>query len=1191
MKNKSIGDDYKLKNPHVNLFYRAMRITTFLLFFCSFCALADNVNSQTAKVTIKRSNVTLLDVLNEIENQTNYLFIYSNDINVKRPVSINVNAKAVNSVLAKLFAGKDVAYQMEGTHIVLTKTEKSLNEVSVQQQSKRMENITGVVLDEAGEPIIGASVKVQNTTIGTITDLEGKFKLELPAKSVIEISFIGYRTKTVVVGKEKHISIYMEEDTKALDEVIVVGYGTTSKRKTTAAIASVNAEDIAKVPTANITQSLAGRAPGLIVNTSGGGINNYSSISIRGGATPLFVIDDVICEERDFRNLNPEDVEQMSVLKDAASTAVYGARAANGVIVVTTKRGKTGKPVINFNTKLTYTPNLNTSRLNLLNSEEKVDLELQLLKEARFDILWGLTDPIPVFPEKGKVAAIMKQYNLIDIYKEQGWNGLTPEAQNAINKLKTINTDWNDILFRDAFTQEYNFSISGGSEKVTYYNSLGYVKENGNVPGVSMSRFNLTSKTSYQINKILKIGMSIFANRRKNNTFMTDTYGLINPIYYSRIANPYFAPFDEQGNYLYDYDVVRSNETDEKQGFNIFEERANTNKESVTTAINSIFDVQLRFNDQWKVYSQIGVQWDQLSQEEYAGINSYNIRNIRENNKYWKDGVQTYLIPEGGMLKTTNSTTSQLTWKIQGEYKNTFGDIHDIQIMAGSEIRKNWADNQASTGYGYDPKKLTFQNLIFKDEAQANDWNLKTKSYKENAFASFFANGSYTLMNRYTLGGSVRMDGSDLFGVDKKYRFLPIYSVSGLWRLSNESFIRQYKWIDNLALRLSYGLQGNIDKGTSPFLVGKYDNVNILPGYSEENIIINSAPNSKLRWEKTASYNLGIDFSVLNQAINLSVDYYYRKGTDLIGSKALALENGFTNMSINWASMENKGVEINLQTRNITTKNFSWYTTFNFAYNQNKVLKVLTDKSQVTPSLEGYPVGAIFALKTKGINPDTGQIYLENKEGKAVTVEELFRMTSNEDGLGTYQIGPSTEEQRDFYSYVGTSDAPYTGGFLNTFNYRNWELNLNFSYNFGAHVKTTPSYNVSDLDPGRNMNRDILDRWTPENTTGKFPALATYNYNPADYYLFSTRNDIYRSLDIWVKKLSFVRLQNIRLAYRVPSEWLHKLSIGGATVGLEARNLFVISSNYDNYMDPESMGNLYSTPVPKSITFNLSLNF
>ena len=1089
--------------------------------------------------------------------------------------------------------------------------------------------ITGVVISgEDNEPLIGASVYVNaddlkkagvsQTSLGTITDMDGKFSISIPEKVTrLHCSYIGFEEQDIVLqaGKDTY-RIVLQASAHTLGDVVVTGYQELERRKLTAAIAKVDVTDGMVGAAKSIDQALAGQIAGVAVTTTSGAPGAPARIRIRGTASlngtqdPLWVLDGIPLEGTDIPEINkdndndivnmsqssiaglsPNDIESITILKDAAATAIYGARAANGVIVVTTKRGKTGKPVINFNTKLTYTPNLNTSRLNLLNSEEKVDLELQLLKEARFDILWGLTDPIPVFPEKGKVAAIMKQYNLIDIYKEQGWNGLTPEAQNAINKLKTINTDWNDILFRDAFTQEYNFSISGGNEKVTYYNSLGYVKENGNVPGVSMSRFNLTSKTSYQINKILKIGMSIFANRRKNNTFMTDTYGLINPIYYSRIANPYFAPFDEQGNYLYDYDVVRSNETDEKQGFNIFEERANTNKESVTTAINSIFDVQLRFNDQWKVYSQIGVQWDQLSQEEYAGINSYNIRNIRETNKYWKDGVQTYLIPEGGMLKTTNSTTSQLTWKIQGEYKNTFGDIHDIQIMAGSEIRKNWVDNQASTGYGYDPKKLTFQNLIFKDEAQANDWNLKTKSYKENAFASFFANGSYTLMNRYTLGGSVRMDGSDLFGVDKKYRFLPIYSVSGLWRLSNESFIRQYKWIDNLALRLSYGLQGNIDKGTSPFLVGKYDNVNILPGYSEENIIINSAPNSKLRWEKTASYNLGMDFSVLNQAINLSVDYYYRKGTDLIGSKALALENGFTNMSINWASMENKGVEVNLQTRNITTKNFSWYTTFNFAYNQNKVLKVLTDKSQVTPSLEGYPVGAIFALKTKGINPDTGQIYLENKEGKAVTVEELFRMTSNEDGLGTYQIGPNSEEQRDFYSYVGTSDAPYTGGFLNTFNYRNWELNLNFSYNFGAHVKTTPSYNVSDLDPGRNMNRDILDRWTPENTTGKFPALATYNYNPADYYLFSTRNDIYRSLDIWVKKLSFVRLQNIRLAYRVPSEWLHKLSIGGATVGLEARNLFVISSNYDNYMDPESMGNLYSTPVPKSITFNLSLNF
>ena len=888
--------------------------------------------------------------------------------------------------------------------------------------------------------------------------------------------------------------------------------------------------------------------------------------------------------------LSPNDIENITILKDAAATAIYGARAANGVIIITTKRGRTGKPVVNFNTKLTYTPNLDTSRLNLLNADEKVNLELQLMKEKPF-LMWDIIE-YPVFREKGEVAAILKANDELALYREQGWDALSPETQEAINRLRGINTDWNDILFRDAVTQEYNFSISGGTEKVTYYNSLGYTIENGNVPGVSMKRFNLTSKTSYQVNKILRLGISVFANRRKNTSFVSDTYGLINPVYYSRIASPYFQPFDKEGNYLYDYDVLEGSERDEKQGFNIFEERANTGNESVTTAINSIFNVDLRFNDQWKVSSQVGVQWDQLAKEEYVGKNTYNMRNQRENNTYYKNGTRIYLIPEGGMLRNTSSTTSQITWKLQGEYKNTFGNIHDVQVMAGSEIRKNWLENTASTGYGYDPKTLTFQNIVFPDESRANDWKLKSKSYQENAFASFYANGSYTLMNRYTFGASVRLDGSDLFGVDKKYRFLPIYSASALWRISNETFMQEAKWLDNLALRFSYGLQGNIDKNTSPFLVGIYDNVSLLPGFgSEQSIAINSAPNSKLRWEKTATYNVGLDFSVLNQAINLSVDYYHRKGTDLIGSKMLPLENGFSTMTINWASMRNEGVEVNLQTRNIATKDFSWYTTFNFAYNQNEVLKVITEKDQTTPSLEGYPVGAIFALKTKGIDKETGQILLEDKQGNAVTVEEMFKMTDTGAGDASYNIGATVEEQRDMYTYAGTTDAPYTGGFLNTLSYKNWELNINFSFNFGAHVRTSPSYSITDFDLGRNVNRDILDRWTPENPNGTLPALATQRTNPADYYLFNSRRDIYNSLDIWVKKLNYARLQNLRLAYRLPSEWTHKLRIGDATVAIEARNLFVISSDYSNYMDPESMGNLYSIPIPKSVTFNLNLNF
>ena len=587
--------------------------------------------------------------------------------------------------------------------------------------------ITGVVISgEDNEPLIGASVYVHaddlkkagasQTSLGTITDMDGKFSISVPEKVTrIHCSYIGFEEQAIVLqGDKRSYRIVLQPSAHALADVVVTGYQTLERRKLTAAISKVELSDAMVGAAKSIDQALTGQIAGVAVTNTSGAPGAPAKIRIRGTASlngtqdPLWVLDGIPLEGTDIpklddtksdndivnigqssiAGLSPNDIESITILKDAAATAIYGARAANGVIVVTTKRGRTGKPVVNFNTKLTYTPNLDTSRLNLLNAEEKVNLELQLMSEPTY-LLFGFI-PTSVYEEKGGVATILKKYDLLNTFREKGWDGLSPEAQNAITRLKSINTDWNDILFRDAFTQEYNLSISGGSEKVTYYNSLGYTKENGNVPGVSFSRFNLTSKTSYQINRLLKVGISVFANRRKNQTFMTDSQGLTNPVYYSRIANPYFEPFDQNNNYIYDYEVVAGSVSDLNQGFNIYEERANTSKESINTAINSIFDAELRFNDQWKLTSQIGVQWEQLSQEEFAGMSSFNIRNQREKNTYQESGTTKYIIPEGGMLKTTNSTTSQITWKIQGEYKNTFKDIHDIQIMAGSEIRKNW---------------------------------------------------------------------------------------------------------------------------------------------------------------------------------------------------------------------------------------------------------------------------------------------------------------------------------------------------------------------------------------------------------------------------------------------------------------------------------------------------------------------
>ena len=793
--------------------------------------------------------------------------------------------------------------------------------------------VQGVVISsEDNLPLIGASVYVTaedlkkagsaQTTMGVITDVDGQFSIAIPAGITrFFCSYVGYDVLEVklVPGKE-HYEITLHASSQMLDAVVVTGYQTVERRKLTAAVSKLDISDETIGAVKSIDQALAGQIAGLSVSPTSGAPGAPAKIRIRGTASlngtqdPLWVLDGIPLEGTDvpepdelnditnmkqssIAGLNPADIENITILKDAAATAIYGARAANGVIVITTKKGKVGKPVINFSSRFTYTPTLSLDRLNLLNSAEKVGLEMDMIRNN-------------YSPDnhKGGVYNILSNYNELSAFQNGGWDALSSDTQAAINRLKSVNTNWGDILFRDAFSQEYNLSLSGGTERVTYYTSFGYYKEDGNVDGVGMDRFNLVGKTSYKVNSILKVGASMFANRRKNTNYLTDAYGMSNPVFYSRKANPYFELYDKNGNYNYDYDI--QNNTDKDLGFNIFEERQNTSNESVVNSFSSIFDAELRFNDKWKLTSQFGYQLEKTSREEIADWESYAMRYYYKLSEYSQGGETKHFLPEGGMQKSYENSNSQITWKAMGEYRDSFNDIHELEVMAGTELRKTWYETLFSAGYGFDRKTLTTKPVIFPNESYATSFPLHQTTYKENAYVSFYSTASYSLLNRYTVGGSIRFDGSDLFGVDKKYRYLPLYSVSALWRLSQEPFMQQAKWVDNLVFRASYGLQGNIDKNTSPFLLGTYRSESILPGVSEDVIIINSAPNKKLRWEKTQSVNAGFDFSVLNQAINLSVDYYYRKGTDLIALRMLPLETGFTSMNVNWASMENKGVEI-----------------------------------------------------------------------------------------------------------------------------------------------------------------------------------------------------------------------------------------------------------------------------------------
>ena len=1061
-------------------------------------------------------------------------------------------------------------------------------------------NISGVVLDGElkGETLVGATVayKGASGTKGTITDQDGKFTISIPSSTkALTISYMGYETKTIAIqpNVDKY-TITLSFARQNLDEFVVTGYQQIDRRKLTSAVTTVNISEETVGAVKNIDQALAGQVAGLSSVAASGAPGAPMKIRIRGISSingvqePLWVLDGIPMEgneipaidnlndiddiyQTSIAGLNPSDIENITVLKDAAATAIYGARAANGVIVITTKKGKTGRPIVNFSSKLTYSPRASIDRLNLLNSNEKVDLELSLLG-SQYDYR----------QHKGGVANILDELGEFDTFRNGGWDALSAEAQQRINGLRGINTDWNDILFRDVFNQEYNVSVSGGSDNAHYYASVGYYNEQGTVKGVENDRYNATLKTDFKLNDILTVGASVFANQRKQESYMTDAGGFTNPVYYSRMANPYFEPYDKEGNYIYDTNV--QGRESEVPNFNIFEERANTSKERTDRSFMAIFDAIFKFNKNLKLTTQYGLQHDNYTLTRYAGHNSYAMRKVKEYATFMIDGERKSIFPDGGMNKQTEAHTDQWTWKAMLEWNNRFNNIHDLELMGGTEVRHTETNVLTSSVYGYDKRTLTSQPVLFPTENIAKNYPLHEEGHTENAYVSWFATGSYTLLYRYTLGASVRFDGSDVFGVAKKYRYLPLYSVSGLWRAKEESFLRNIDWIDELSLRASYGLQGNIDKNTSPYLIGTFDKTSVLPGHIENIISAENAPNPNLRWEKTKNVNIGLNLGVLNNRIRLNVDYYRRHSTDLISSRQLPLETGFASTTVNWASMENEGWEFAINTNNIKTKKFSWTTSLNLGFNSNKILNESVAENSTYPSRESYPVGAIFAYKTDGLDKDGYPIFV-GKEGERLTATEFFRL--NRFGASTL----SAEEQRGLYTYMGTEEPKCSGGFINTFELGDWQLNLNFMFNLGMKVRVQPSYSPTYFDRGQNTNKDILNRWTTTNTGAKLPGLMVSTAERANEYTHYSEYNTYSMLDIWVRDRNYCRLQSVRLAYRIPKSILAPIGISSASVSLEGRNLFVLSSDYDNYLDPETMGNPYAQPITRSFIFGLNVNF
>lgn len=1072
--------------------------------------------------------------------------------------------------------------------------------ICCQQLAAQDRTITGKVLDGSlpDEPLIGATIAIGDDKLqnGTVTDYNGDFTLKVPQNTkVLTVRYLGYENgKITLVDGTDHYVVTLKSASHSIKEVVVTGYQKIDRRKLTASVSQLNISDESVGAVKNIDQALGGQIAGLTTLPSTGAPGAPVKIRIRGTASingtqePLWVLDGIPLEGTDIPNvdnlndvndiyqtsiagLNPSDIDNITVLKDAAATAIYGARAANGVIVITTKKGKESRPIVNFNTRLTFSPKVNIDRLNLLNANEKVDLELDLLA-SNYDYR----------QHKGGVANILDQLNEFNAFKAGGWSALSSTAHQQINDLRSINTDWNDILFRNVFNQEYNASVAGGGEKASYYASAGYYDEQGIVKGVENNRYNFTLKGTFKINKKLTLGASVFANQRKQTSFLTDTGGFTNPVYYSREANPYFQPFKTDGSYNYDTNVQGRESS--APDFNIFEERANTSKRRRDYSVMTIIDAEYKLNSDFKLTSQFGYQFDNYSLRRYQGGDSYAMRKEKEYATYMTSGgVQQTIFPEGGALRTTDSYRRQWLWKAMAEYNHRFAKYHDVELMLGTEVRHNTTQSTSSVAYGFDACTLTTKPVVFPSQSIAERYPLHQETNLENAYVSWYATGSYTYHYRYTLGASVRFDGSDVFGVAKKYRYLPLYSVSGLWRVSEEKWMQPLTWINDLRLRASYGLQGNIDKTTSPYLIGVIDKASIL-GKSETVIAAETAPNPNLKWEKTSNVNLGLEAAFFNSRIHFSLDYYHRKSSDLIGIRMLPLETGFASTTINWASMKNDGWELSLNTRNIVTKNFTWSTNFNLGFNTNKILNESVAQNSTYPSRQGYPVGALFAYRTAGLDADGYPLFVA-ADGSKTSAANFLKLNR----YGASQL--TAEQQRAQYAYMGSTDPKCSGGLINSFEYHNWELGVNFMFNLGMKVRVQPSYSPAYFDRGLNTNHDILNRWTSANTDGKYAALMVSTpARLAEYTRFAEYNT-YSMLDIWVRNSSYARMQSLRLGYKLPKKWLSKFGISSASLSLEGRNLLVIANNYDNYLDPETMGNPFAQPVAKSYIFGLNVNF
>ena len=1093
---------------------------------------------------------------------------------------------SVQDLLEEVLKG-NYSYEFVGKTIIIRPVKQSDKKIVIQ----------GTVKDQQGGSLPGVTVLVKGSTIGVSTDGNGKFRLEVASADslVLVFSFVGMETKEVAYWGETELNVVMKEKDAKLDEVVVTGYQQIEKRQLTSAVSSVKTEDLNMIGATSIEQMLQGQLAGLsVINISAAPgaapkIRVRGTATITGNADPLWVLDGVMLENSvpisvaelnspDVMNMfnsaiggiNPSDIESITVLKDASATAIYGTRAANGVIVVTTKKGKRDG---GFNISYQHTSSVSLrpsyDDFDLLNSQERVELTQQCYDDGlRVSGVVGMEN-------------LMQQYGLGNLSLE--------EYKQKVRELETRNTDWFKILFRNAYTQTHNLSISGGTEKMDYYVSMSYNGEQGADKISEYKNYGGLAKMNAELFKGVRLGTTLQVGRRDRESYHTS----IDPFMYAVRTSRTIPLYDENGDYFFYKKSVGGYYL-----FNILFEQENTKRESTQTDLKGIVNLTVNLYKGLKYNGLFSYSSSHSASIDYAKEQSAYVANLRGydfGNPTEEELAETPL-PFGGVYNETDYEQRTSLIRNGLEYKGHIGDDLSIDGMLGQEFRTTKYRGLTTQNYGYmhDRGNIFYEPSLGESTGHLFR-NMVIRNVPERSYISYYGVLSAMYKDRYVINGNIRFDGSNLFGSNPKYRYLPLWSVSAKWIVSNENFLAGVSMLNDLAIRASYGLRGNIVEDSSPQIIAS-----ALPPNKFNDLLemkIDQAPNPDLKWETTSSLNVGLELSMLNNRLSVDVDYYRDASRDLIASKDVSAVTGFLNKYVNYANVKNQVVDIAVSGYIIRSKQVSWMSSLNLGYVKNKVTK-----SNITPQAQNlvksvYTPGEVYLGK-----PVNGMFSYRFAELDADGMPLFYDQDNNKLNAGDTELPTAVFSNIENLKYEGTRDPILTGGFNNVIKYK--EFTLSFLFSFGLkNVIRLPeyAYNSSPSDD-QNANRRIMERWRKpgDEATKVIPCLSGGSgyFTTADGTYYTT--GLFNQSQVTVVPGDYLRLRNVMLEYRLPRQLVQKIVIGGCSLGgislkLQAQNLFVLADRRLKGYDPETIN--YTTtaygsqPLPTSFTLGLNVNF